>query len=280
MEFSLNLGIRAHDMDKNRFDEVAKNVHRYGLNHVQLAPMKQFSEYLSDFKQLSPGFANQQRQALSKNNVDISVLGCYINMVSPDERLRNSELQKYFDHLRLAKNFGATLVGTETGTVGNGFTLDNYSEEVYQEMLSSIRKMVLEAEKWGVTVGIEPGINHPLNTVEKTMRLLAEIPSNHLQIILDPVNLLYPDTINNQTEITEHAIHSLGDRVAVFHLKDYQVVKGKIIFVPVGKGNMNIEPIIKYAKYHRPSIQISLEDTKESDLITSLKYIQEVYERV
>lgn len=278
--YPLNLGIRAHDMKENPFEVVVKTMKEYGLNHTQLAPFKQFARELKNMTDLSPGFANRIRHILEAEQVDIGVLGCYINLVHLDDEVRQKELQKYYSALRLAKNFGATLVGTETGSVGNGYTRDNYTEEAFERMIESVTWMTEEAEKWGVTVGIEPGVNHPLHNIDKTERLLKLVPSNNLQLILDPINLLDVTTYHDQVTITEDAINRLGDRVAVFHLKDYRIEEGKLIFVPLGQGIMDIKPILKYAKYERPYIQISLEETKESNLIESLAYIQQEYEKI
>ncbi|MBR7928034.1 sugar phosphate isomerase/epimerase [Aerococcaceae bacterium zg-ZUI334] len=278
--FPLNLGIRAHDMRDGEFETVVKMMRGYGLKHAQLAPFKQFGTELKNHNSLSPGFANHIRHQLERNEVDISVLGCYINIVHLDDEIKEEELSKYFTALRLAKNFGATLVGTETGSVGNGYTLENYKEESFERMLASVKRMVNEAEKWGITVGIEPGVNHPLHNIEKTEKLLKSIPSQHLQLILDPVNLLTTKTHQNQVLITNEAIEKLGNRVAVFHLKDYVIEDDKVKFVPLGQGIMDIKPILAYAKYQRPLIQISMEETKEVNLVESLKYIQSEYEKV
>lgn len=278
--FQLNLGIRAHDMNENSFDIVAKKIKENGLNHTQLAPFKQFGKALKDDNSLSPGFANLIRHQLEEAKVDIGVLGCYVNIVHLDPKIQAAELKKFDTCLRLARNFGATLVGTETGSVGNGYTEENYTEASFERMVEAVLKMVSSAEKWGITVGIEPGVNHPLHTIEKAERLLARVPSNNLQLILDPVNLLNMENYQNQTEITEDAIQRLGDRVVVFHLKDYIIKDGKIVFVPIGQGNMDIKPMLRYAKYERPNIQISLEDTKEDNLVDSLMYIEQEYNKI
>lgn len=278
--YALNLGIRAHDMNENEFDKVLNNMKKFGLNHTQLAPFKQFNKELKSTYHLSPGFANQVRHQLEEVKIDIAVLGCYINMVHLDDSIRDEELKKFFTCLRLARNFGATLVGTETGSVGNGFTLENYTDASFERMIESILLMVKEAEKWGVTIGIEPGINHPLHTIDKTVWMLERISSNNLQLILDPVNLLQVDNYHNQVAVTEEAIQKLGDKVAVFHLKDYVMENGKVKFVPLGQGIMDIKPILKYAKYERPNIQISLEETKEANLEESLNYIFNEYDKI
>ncbi len=66
-----------------------------------------------------------------------------------------------------------------------------------KKFLFSVRRLCREAEKYGIIVGIEPGINHPIHTIEKMQRLIDEVASTNLGIILDPTNLIRVDIDKN-----------------------------------------------------------------------------------
>ncbi len=53
--------------------------------------------------------------------------------------------------------FGAKIVATETGSIYETiyYTVDNYTEEAYEEVFLLLEDYV-EAEKYGIIVGIEP----------------------------------------------------------------------------------------------------------------------------
>jgi len=63
---------------------------------------------------------------------------------------------------------------------------------------------------------------HPLCSPEKTARLIADVGSDNLYAILDPVNLLESDTDPHRAEKTRRAIELYGDKILAVHWKDAQ----------------------------------------------------------
>ncbi len=276
----LNLGVRAHDFGRMPLDSLIAKITRYPFSHIQFAPRKSFPESVPCPSALSPGTAAYYGDAFHRAGIHLAVLGCYVNIVASDPAKREKALNDFSTHLRLARDFGASLVGTETGSVGEGYTTDNFTEEAFRRVVASVRIMVAEAERFGVTIGIEAGQNHPLHTAPLTRRLLEEVPSNHLQIILDCANLMSPANYLRQDQIITEAIELLGDRIAVIHLKDFTVEQGRVQIVPVGQGRLHFHPILRYMKYKRPHIHGILESTPEADMEGSIAFLQRIYAEV
>lgn len=258
--------------------ELIEKIKSYHFTHIQFALKKSFPDSAPSLTAISPGTASYYGNAFRQAGIQIAVLGCYVNIVDTDPHKRAQALSAFNTHLRLARDFGASLVGTETGSVGLGYTTDNFTEEAFQEVVASVKAMVAEAERFGVTVGIEAGLHHPLYTAPLTRRLLDEVPSNNLQVILDCANLMSPTNYLHQEAIITEALKLLGNRIAVIHLKDFIVQEGAIKIVPVGQGWLEFEPILRYMKYERPHIQGILESTPESHLGESITFLQQIYE--
>ncbi len=280
MNIPLHLGIRAHDFPGHSLPELIAKLKHYRFSHIQLAVRKSFPGSVPSLSSLSPGTAVYYGESFRQAGIKIAVLGCYVNIIDPDPGKRQQALQDFSTHLRLARDFGASLVGTETGSVGNGYTPDNFTEEAFLEVVASVKWMVAEAERFGVTVGIEAGQNHPLHSARLAKRLLELVPSNNLQIILDCANLMSPDNYRQQEAVITEALELLGDRIAVIHLKDFTVEDGKIVIVPVGQGQLHFAPILKYMKYKRPHIQGLLESTSEPFLQDSVDLLHRLYNEV
>ncbi|AIQ53926.1 sugar phosphate isomerase/epimerase family protein [Paenibacillus sp. FSL R7-0331] len=280
MTAPLHLGIRAHDFPAHSLPELIGKLKHYRFSHIQLAVRKSFPASVPSLSSLSPGTAVYYGESFRQSGIKIAVLGCYVNIIDPDPNQRAQALQDFSTHLRLARDFGASLVGTETGSVGKGYTTDNFTEEAFQEVVASVKIMVAEAERFGVTVGIEAGQNHPLHSVRLTKRLLELIPSNNLQIILDCANLMSPDNYRQQEDVINEALDLLGDRIAVIHLKDFTVEDGKIVIVPVGQGLLRFAPVLQYMKYKRPHIQGLLESTTEPFIQESVDFLHRLYNEV
>jgi sugar phosphate isomerase/epimerase len=280
MGIPLHLGVRAHDFTQVPLKDLIEKIQFYNFAHIQFALKKSFPDSTPSLTAISPGTASYYGNAFRQAGIQMAVLGCYVNIIDTDPFKRAQALAEFNTHLRLARDFGASLVGTETGSVGRGYTTANFTEQAFQEVVTSVKVMVAEAERFGVTVGIEAGLHHPLYSASLTRRLLDEIPSNNLQVILDCANLMSPTNFLHQEAIIMEALKLLGNRMVIIHLKDFIVQDGVIKIVPVGQGWLEFEPILRYMKYERPHIQGILESTPESHLRESIAFLQRIYEDV
>ncbi|UJF15672.1 sugar phosphate isomerase/epimerase [Jeotgalibaca sp. MA1X17-3] len=280
MTVPLQLGIRAHDLGQVPIEELIERMKKYDFNHAHFAMKKSFPDSVHTIQKMTPGTANYFSSQLNKEGIKISILGSYVNIVASDLEVRKAAIEDFKKHIHLAKDFGASMVATETGSVGKGYTEENFTEEAFQRAVVSVKEMVAEAERFGVIVAIESGINHPVYTAPLAKRLIDEVSSPNLKIILDCANLMSVSNYENQKEVIEEAFHLLDKDIIALHIKDFIVEDGKVKIVPVGHGWMDYEPIMKYAKYEKPHIYTSLEATTEPYLEKSVALIKEIYTRV
>lgn len=143
--------------------------------------------------------------------------------------------------------------------------------------MKSVSELVEEAEKFGVIVGIEPGVNHPIYSPKVMRRLIDDVKSNNLQVILDPANLLTEENYKSQKIIFEEAFRLFGDRIVAVHAKDFVVNEGEFEFVPVGTGLLDYETVFKYLKHKKPYINILMENTKGTFIESGISYLKDKY---
>ncbi|SMQ73012.1 Sugar phosphate isomerase/epimerase [Bacillus sp. OV166] len=278
----MNLGIRAHDIETNLLEKLVNDIADKGLTSVQLALGKSLPTLYPGLGSLSPGLARHIGNAFSHTGLQIAVLGCYFNMIHPDQVERRKGMDRFKEHLRFARDFGCSIVGTETGNVNAEivYTEENFREKPFMEVVESVSELVKEAEKFGVIVGVEAGVNHPIYSVQTMKRLLDIIDSHNLQVIFDPVNLLSIDNYINQEEIFEEAFELLGDRMVIFHAKDFIIEGRSLIQVPVGQGLLNYDKLFDLIKHKKPFINILIEGTKEPFIDESIVYLRRKYEKL
>lgn len=263
---ALRLGVRAHDFGRMAAEELAARVAAKGFSCVQLALNKAIAGLNLQPGDLTAALASNIGGAFARAGVGIEVLGCYINPIHADLTTRAALLQFFKDHLRFARDFGCGLVALESGSVNADYSPHpaNHGEEAFAEMLDSISELVAEAEKFGVMVGFEPVYCHTVSTAEKMRRVLDAVGSNHLRVVLDPVNLLSLENFHRQPRIIAEALDLLGDRVSVVHAKDFVFENGALKTVPAGCGQLDYAPVLDFVRVRQPGVSVLLEEADEN----------------
>lgn len=276
----MQLGIRLHDVKKAPLEERLAVAREQGFACAHLALGKVISEYSVADSALTPGFACYLKRIFEKNQLDVAVLGCYLNLANPNEESLKVIKNRYLAHIRLASLMGAGVVGTETGAVNEGYTFEerNHSEEALEIFIENLRPIVEYAEKMGVILAIEPVYKHIVCNPKRARRVLDTIDSPNLQIIFDPVNLLDICNYKEREKIIAEAIEILGKDIAVVHIKDFIVRDNGLVSVAAGTGEMDYTQIIRFIKEQKPYIHVTLENTVPENAVEARKYIQGLWD--
>jgi len=276
----MQIGIRFHDTANVPFEERLKNIHNQGFNCTHIA-LKKVDDLPDSTESLTPGYALYLKRKFAENNIDVAVLGNYLNLAHPNSDKLKEIQDRYTAHLRFASLLGCSLVGTETGAPNEDYHYDkeaNHSDWALDKFIENLRPVVKDAEKFGVILGIEPVYKHIVYNPMRARTVLDEINSPNLQIIFDPVNLLHPDNLDKREEVIGQAIDLLGKDVAIIHLKDYKLDGENMPCMACGKGEMDYREVIKFAKYRKPFIQATLENTTPDDAVQARQYIEHLEE--
>ncbi len=276
----MQLGIRLHDTKKLPFEERIADVHELGFACGHLALSKVIDEFPTDDGALTPGLAMYIKKIFAQNDVDIAVLGCYLNLANPNPEKLQKITKRYMAHLRFASLLGCGVVGTETGAPNETYTAmpECHGEEALQTFIKNLRPVVQYAEKTGVILAIEPVWKHIVYNPARARRVLEEIASPNLQVILDPVNLLDISNYAQQKEIVEEAIDVLGEDIAMVHIKDFRAEDGKLVSVGAGLGEMDYTAIMKFIREKKPFMHVTLENTTPEDNIQCRNHILKLYQ--
>ena len=134
----MQLGIRLHDIKKAPLEERLAIAKEQGFLCGHLALSKVITEYPVDDGALTPGYAMYLKKIFAKNDLDIAVLGCYLNLANPDEGQLAKITHRYLAHIRFASLLGVGVVGTETGAVNEAYKFEekNHSDEALDIFLA------------------------------------------------------------------------------------------------------------------------------------------------
>lgn len=268
----MSVGVLAHLFGSVSYRELAAKVSGAGFTHIQLAMWKAINDV--DFNKagkLSPGLAMSIAEELRKQGVTISVLGCYLHFFDRNPIQLRENIERFKELIRYAPLLGAPMVAFETGRHEDGV----YTEEDWKVLKETVQELVEEAEKWGVIVGIEAANDHLVGTAQDLSRLLKEIPSSQIGVVIDPGNLLKKDNFDRQDEVIEEAFSLLGDRIVAAHAKDRKLNEhGEVITVPAGFGEMNYSLYMKLLNQYKPAVHIIMEEAREHQMAQSKSYIE------
>ncbi|GAB1483240.1 sugar phosphate isomerase/epimerase [Treponema sp.] len=280
----LQFGLRAHDIGKLPAEELAEKISAYQPASIQLAFGKALSDAPEKLGALSPGYARRVRETFCSRGIAISVLGCYINPVHPDEEARDQALLRFEEHLRYARDFGCPIVGTETGSCNAdcSFHPDTETDKTLDLLCRSLERLLKTAEKYASIVGIEAVAGqHTVSSIERMEKVLRRLDSPNLAVIYDPVNLIPVAGLSErQSDFFSRAFAAFGPKIAAVHVKDFRMSKGiKDGSLPAGKGDLDYRSLFHLLQVEKPCIDVLLENGNPTTLKESLDFVRRVAEQ-
>jgi len=273
----MNIGIRLHDTEPGSLKERLAFARAQGFSCAHVA----LSKVLDDFamedapEKLTDEYALRVRKEFDESGLECAVLGCYLNLADPNPERRAQTQEIYKAHLRFAAKIGARVVGTETYANPESVFSDPapQSEEAFRLLLDSLKPVVRCAEECGAVLAVEPVWCHIISTPERAARMLEELPSENLQIILDAVNLIAPEDAERAEDIIRNAISLLGDRVRILHMKDYVITpERELDACACGLGSMRYEQLLTFAAAR--DLPMTLENTVPDNAEEARLYLE------
>lgn len=268
----MRIGIFARTFSRPSLEEVLDAVAGHGLHETQfnmsVAGLPSMPE------EIEPALAERVRGAAAERNVTVTAVSGTFNMAHPDERVRRDGLRRLGVIAGSCERLGTSTITLCTGTrdpenmwrrhPGNGTT------EAWQDMLATMQEALERAEEHGVTLAFEPEINNVVGSAQKGRRLLDEMRSPRLKVVMDAANLFDAEDpargLSRSKEILYEAFELLGDDIVIAHAKDVRA-SGEIM--AAGKGDLDYDLYLEHllrAGYDGPLILHGLgeEDVEES----------------
>ena len=291
----MNIGIRLHDTAGTNLAEHLAAARAQGFTCVHLALARLIPGFtMNDAPALlTDELAAQVKAELDKNGQTCVLLGCYLNLCSPDLVSHEKTVEIYKAHLTFARKIGALLVGTETGAPNTTYATcpECYTEEALQLFIDRVTPVVRYAEEIGQDFAIEPVIRHIVSTPERCERVLNAINSPNLKVILDAVNLLSEDNAADAKAVIADGIARLGKDVALLHMKDFTPAAGEkgqqlmasvpnseiysnVVSCACGLGDMDYAPLVALAKAQ--NLPMTLENTHPGNAVAARQHLEKV----
>lgn len=162
--------------------------------------------------------------AAQQHAVSICGVSGTFNMIHPDPDVRRKGVARLDVIARSARAMGTDLITLCTGTRDTEDQWrghpDNATPEAWRDLCAVMADAVAIAEAHDVLLGIEPELANVVSSAPLARRLIEDLQSDRIRIVLDPANLFDAQSRARQRRIISEAIDHLTDLVVVAHAKD------------------------------------------------------------
>lgn len=189
-------------------------------------------------------------EAASKSSgVALVALSGTYNMAHPNKAVRDDGLRRLAVIIEAAAALSIPLVTLCTGTRNTedqwAYHLDNADPPAWADMAAEMAKALELAERHGVDLGIEPEQANIVTSADDAMRLITEMGSKRLRVVLDPANLFEQANAQQARIIVKEAVECTAGHVAMAHAKD-RFADGR--FATAGQGVVDFADFVSRLK--------------------------------
>ena len=243
----MKTGVITTEFHPMKAEELFQRVQSLGFESVQLSFASVIeADFISDsHMELPSGIPVKAvykiKKAAYNNNISITACSGTFNMAHPDPHIHEEGVRRMDSLAAAARELGVKVISLCSGTRSVerlwSYHPDNGTGEAWADMTDTLKRIVETGESYGVTMAVETEYNNVVDTPERALRMLEEINSPRLGIIMDCANLFRPGEAykNSVTAVMERGFKLLGKYTALAHGKDIRESEG-IEFCPTGEG--------------------------------------------
>jgi sugar phosphate isomerase/epimerase len=279
------LGIFSNVVDGASPEEVAEKTARYGLRAVQYIPAASGIGFGFDKPSLGDDFP-RWAAAYRQVGVEIAAVGGYMNLLHPNPEKRRRNIETFKDFLRrMRPELGTRLISTETGTYATSGDWNNDPRNRTPEAWDDLRRvtddLVRVAEQEDVVILYEPYIVNVGYTPDLAVRIVHEVGSPHLRLLMDPTNWFEPDMLGRVTETIERGFATERGLFLLAHAKDVTPPapgSDKPGLPAAGQGVLDYATYVRLLHEHDYTGPLIIEHLTEAQIPDTMRYVQRFLE--
>ncbi|MGX9142390.1 sugar phosphate isomerase/epimerase family protein [Mesorhizobium sp. 128a] len=173
---------------------------------------------------IEPDAARSITVASEQTGVSIAAVSGTYNMIHPDRSVRVQGLARLEVLAASCADMGTRLITLCTGTRDAQdqwrWHPDNASEAAWSDLRTEMEAAVAIAERFDIELGIEPELANVVSSAQAARRLLDEMNSKRLRIVLDPANLFEVADAAERRRLIDEAVDLLAAEIGMAHAKD------------------------------------------------------------
>jgi len=168
--------------------------------------------------------ADKINQEMGNRGIEMAAVCGLYNMIHPDPDRRREGLRRLDVLAASCERLGTSVIALCTGTrdPDNMWRRHpgNDSSEAWQDLVDSMHEVLEIARRYRITFAFEPEVSNVVDSAEKGRRLLDEMDSPHLKVVMDPANIFHRGELPYMREKIDEAFALLGNDTVLAHAKD------------------------------------------------------------
>lgn len=207
----MHIGLMEGTIRRDSLGETLDATVKQGIHHLQY--------------HVSPAISVAEvRKELDERDIHIEALSGTYNMIDPDIEKRHSGLRKLRYVAAQCEPLGTSVITLCTGSRDPHSMWrahpDNNSKSAWNDLVQSMKMALMVAEEFNVTLAFEPEVSNVIDSAQKAHRLLDEMKSPYLKVVMDGANIFHEGELSKMQYILDEAFALLGDDIALAHAKD------------------------------------------------------------
>jgi len=271
----MQLGIFAKTFVRPTLEAVLDAVVSHGLRCMQFnfacAGLPSLPETIE------PSVAEHIRKELAARKITVAAASGTFNMIHPDPRARREGLRRLPVLAKACQQIGIPVITICTGTRDPENMWrhhpENQSAEAWRDLLSTLGEALTIAGQFGMALAFEPEVSNVVDSARQGRRLLDELRSPHLKVVLDGANLFPAGKLPAMHEILHEAMELLGLEIVIAHAKDLDR-DGEAGQRPAGKGLLDYDYYLRALESAGFDGPLLLHSLAESEVDESVKFLQ------
>ena len=277
----MHLGIFSNVVNGDSPEEVAAKTRGYGLQAVQFIPAASGIGFGFDKPALGDDFP-RWASAYRNEGVEIAGVGGYMNLLHPDPQKRAATIETFKDFLRrMRPELGTRLISTETGTYATSSDWDadprNRTDAAWDDLRRVSEDLVRVAEREDVVILYEPYIVNVAYSPDLGARIVREIDSPHLRLLMDPTNWFEVASLDAVRAAIEHGFEIERGLFLLAHAKDvtHPTTDPRKPDLPAaGQGLLDYATYIRLLREHGYDGALVIEHLTEEEIPATVSYVE------
>lgn len=273
----MEIGIFAKTFVRPSLEGVLDAVQQHGLTRVQFNMSCAGLSALPD--SIDPVIAQKIYHETQIRNIQIAAVSGTFNMIHPDVKERQSGLNRLRTLAAACKDMGTSVITLCTGTRNpDNMWLKhpgNADQSAWKELLETMQSALQIAEEYQVTLAFEPEPANVVDSAEKGRKLLNEMKSGNLKVVMDAANLFERNNVHQMQETMDKAFYLLGNDIVIAHAKDIKISNEDLQVVAAGDGILDYDAYLKLLHKYQFGGALILHGLDEQQVETSVHFIKQ-----